>query len=91
MRAGIDTQVGRAEADKERVVCEMEKEINLTLERKSVGSVVRDDGVTCSGNGESRYPDAQGTQDGRQTRRDIMVEHSWETSVTAIWLPRIFF
>ena len=34
---GIDTEVGRAEADKERVVCEMEKEIDLTIERKSVG------------------------------------------------------
>ena len=29
-------------------------------------SVLSDDGVTCSGNGESRYPDAQGTPDGRQ-------------------------
>ena len=44
-------------------------------------SVLRDDGVACSGNGESRYPDAQGTQDGRQrigtagqTRRDIVVD-----------------
>ena len=59
-------------------------------------SVLRDDGVACSGHGESRYPDAQGTEDGRQrigtvgqTRRDIMVEHSRETSVTAIWLSRI--
>ena len=34
---GIDTEVGRAEADKERVVCEMGKEIDLTFERKSVG------------------------------------------------------
>ena len=33
---GIDTEVGRAEADKERVVCEMGKEIGLTFERKSV-------------------------------------------------------
>ena len=32
---GIDTEVGRA--DKERVVCEMGKEIDLTFERKSVG------------------------------------------------------
>ena len=29
-RKGIDTEVGRAEADKERVVCEMVKEIDLT-------------------------------------------------------------
>ena len=41
---GIDTEVGRAEADKERVVCEMWKEIDLTFERKSV----------C---GESQYSD----------------------------------
>ena len=34
---GIDAEVGRSEADKERVVCEMVKEINLTFERKSVG------------------------------------------------------
>ena len=34
---GIDTEVGRAKEDKERVVCEMGKEINLTFERKSVG------------------------------------------------------
>ena len=33
----IDTEVGRAETDKERVVCEMGKEIDLTIERKSVG------------------------------------------------------
>ena len=34
---GIGAEVGRAEADKERVVCEMGKEVNLTFERKSVG------------------------------------------------------
>ena len=34
---GIDADVGRAEADKERVVCEMGKEVHLTFERKSVG------------------------------------------------------
>ena len=34
---GIDTEVGRAEADKERVVCEMGTEIDLTIGRKSVG------------------------------------------------------
>ena len=33
---GIDAEVRRAEADKERVVCEMGKEVNLTFERKSV-------------------------------------------------------
>ena len=33
----IDTEVGSAEADKERVVCEMGKEIDFTIERKSVG------------------------------------------------------
>ena len=33
---GIDAEVGRAEADKERVVCEMGKEVNLTFERISV-------------------------------------------------------
>ena len=41
---GIDAEVGRAEADKERVVREMEKEVNLTFERRSVG-------------GESQYSD----------------------------------
>ena len=34
---GIDAEVGRAEADKERVVCEMGKEVNMTFERRSVG------------------------------------------------------
>ena len=34
---GIDAEVGRAEADKERVVREMGKEVNLTFERRSVG------------------------------------------------------
>ena len=34
---GIDAEVGRAEADKERVVREVGKEANLTFERRSVG------------------------------------------------------
>ena len=32
----IDAEVGRAEADKERAVREMGKEVNLTFERRSV-------------------------------------------------------
>ena len=59
-------------------------------------SVLRDDGVACSGYGESRYPDVQRTQDDRQwigtscqTRQDIVVEHPREPTVTAAWLSRI--
>ena len=59
-------------------------------------SVLRDDGVACSGYGESRYPDVQRTEDDRQwigtacqTRQDIVVEHPRETTVTAAWLSRI--
>ena len=58
--------------------------------------VLRDDGVAISGSGESLYPDAQGVQDGRQrigtagqARGDLMVEHSRETSATAIGLSCI--
>ena len=74
----IDTEVGRVEADKERVVCEMEKEINLTFERKSVG-------------GEPQYIDkylewissqkwkSYDTCDsrGRQVRVKIHPTHTW--------------
>ena len=34
---GIDAEAGNTEADKERFVCEMGKEVDLTFERRSVG------------------------------------------------------
>ena len=75
---GIDAEVGRAEADKERVVCEMEKEVSLTFERKSVG-------------GEPQYKDkylewissqkwkSYDTYDsrGRQVRVKFHPSHTW--------------
>ena len=75
---GIDAEVGRAEADKERAVREMGKEVNLTFERRSVG-------------GEPQYSDkylewissqkrkSYDTYDsrGRQVRVKIQPTHTW--------------
>ena len=85
---GIDTEVERAEADKERVVCEMGKEINLTFERKSVG-------------GEPQYSDkclewissqkwkSYDTYDsrGRQVRVKIHPTHTWVKRTMECPLP----
>ena len=85
---GIDAEVGRAEVDKERVVCEMGKEVKLTFERKSVG-------------GEPQYSDkylewissqkwkSYDTYDsrGRQVRVKIHPTHTWVKRKNTVECP----
>ena len=75
---GIDTEVGRAEADKERVVCEMGKEIDLTFERKSVGGEPQYSNNYLEWISSQKWK-SYDTYDskGRQVRVKIHPTHTW--------------
>ena len=75
---GIDAEVGRAEADKERVVCEMGKEINLTFERRSVGGEPQysDNYLEWISSQKRKSYDTYDSR-GRQVRVKIRPTHTW--------------
>ena len=75
---GIDTEVGRAEADEERVVCEMGKEIDLTFERKSVGGEPQYSNNNLEWISSQKWK-SYDTYDsrGRQARVKIHPTHTW--------------
>ena len=69
---------GRAEADKERVVCEMGKEINLTFERRSVGGEPQysDNYLEWISSQKRKSFDTYDSR-GRQVRVKIRPTHTW--------------
>ena len=75
---GIDAEVGRAEADKERAVREMGKEVNLTFERRSVGGEPHysDKYLECISPQKRKSHDTYDSR-GRQVRVRIQPTHTW--------------